>query len=119
MGRVARQDDLAGAFDDTLVQRTSRRSAQCRKSAARKRIRGGPQSGVDVVTHRASGIGEHPGQVEPIADAQGQGADFVGELGLQVVAPTSGDPVKFGANVQQRQMGAAQRSGRRIGRQTG
>ena len=112
---VAGQDDLARELDDALVERTAHRPAQRGEPAARQRVCGGAQSGVDVVADGAGGVGEHARQVESVADAQ-RGADLVGVLGEQQFAAAAGYPVQFGADVEQRQVRLAERAGRRCQR---
>ena len=80
------------------------RASERRKAASRKRIRGRSQPGIDVVADRSGRIGEYPGQIEPIADAQSC-SDLVGELRQQLISATAGDAVQFGSDVEQRKVG--------------
>jgi hypothetical protein len=80
--RIPGQDDLSAELDHPFVQRSAHGTPQRGETATGQGVGRGSHSGIDVVTDRASGITEHAGQVEPVADAQ-RGADLVGVLGLQ------------------------------------
>ena len=97
---VAGEDHLAGEFDDALVERTARGPSERRESTSGQRVAGGANAGVDVEADGAGGVGKHAGQVESVADLQ-CGADLVGVLGEQQFAAAPGDPVQFGAHIEQ------------------
>ena len=111
-GRASRASTISPAYSMTPSssgRRGRRRIADIpRRGSA---LRGGPQPGIDAVADRASHVGQHPRQVESVADVQ-RSADLVGELGQHLVVPAAGNPVEFGANVEQGQMGAGQRTQR-------
>ncbi len=115
---VAGQDHLAGELDDALVERTAHRPPQRGEPAARQRVGRGAQPGVDVVADGAGRVGKHARQVESVADAQ-RGADLVGVLGQQQFTAAAGDPVQFGADVEQCEVSLAERFGRRGQRSAG
>ena len=115
---VAGQHHLTGVLHDTFVEWTADRTAQGRQSAARTRIGGGAQTRVDVVADGTRGVGEHAGQVEPVADAQRR-ADLIGILRQQLVPSPFGHPMQLGSDVHQRQVCRGKRARRRVAADTG
>ena len=109
---IAGEDDFAGELDDALVERAAHRPSQGGEPPARECVRSCAQPGVDVEADRAGGVGKHARQVESVADAQRR-ADFVGVLGQHEFTAAAGDPVQFGADVQQGQVRLAEGFGRR------
>lgn len=73
-----------------FVDRTPNRTPQRRDTAPRNGIGGRAQTHIHRIADGTSGIGEHPGQIEAITDAQCR-TDLVGELSQQLVAFPPGD----------------------------
>ncbi len=86
---------------DTLVEGTADGDApQPGQSLAGQRVPGRAYADLHRVAHGPRGLGEHAGQVESVADAQG-GADLVRVLGAELVAGPAGDAVQLGAHIEQ------------------
>ncbi len=115
---VAGEDHLAAVLHHAFVERTAHRPSQRGQATARQRIRRDAHTGVDVIADGARGVRERAGQVEAIADTQGR-ADLVGILREKLVASAPRRPVQFGPDIHQRQVGSAERTGRRIRREAG
>ena len=105
---IAGKHHLPGMLHHTLVDRTPDRAPQYRNAPPGNRITGRPQPYIHRIADGAGGVGQHSGQIKPIADTQRR-TDLVSELSQQLIALPSGDPVQFGAHIQDDRVRAVER----------